>query len=246
MRYVIFFQPRSGSTYLASRLNSREDGVINGYEIIDRDSARRECLLDDVEYESFFALAKKQVLTRFFRKFGDVPTVGCKVAPYQVADDLPGFFQYALKEIDKAIFLTRENPVQTAISQIWSLLRSRQNQASYLVNGERNSVRMLEIDRAQFEYYVISSIIERDLVLSLSRIPAESLTLSYEEYFAEPKRSFEKVRDFLKIPHNIDLPESNLVKIRNDSAKSYIQNYDEVREWVTQLGFDGSLLDARL
>jgi LPS sulfotransferase NodH len=246
MKYIIFFQPRSGSTYIASRLNDVDGDVLNGFEIADRETARWHELLDDTEYERFSAPIKKEVLRRFFAKYSDRSIVGCKIAPYQVADDLPGVFQFALKQVDKCIFLVRENPVQVAISQIWSLERARQNEPAWLVEGEENSVRTLEIEKGEFEYYVISSVVERDLVLSLSKIPGEALRVTYEEFFVSPSRSFDRVRKFLEIPDSVRLPESNLVRIRKETAKSYIRNYDEVRKWVGELGLDSSLLDAQL
>lgn len=246
MKYIIFFQPRSGSTYIASRLNHPQSGFINNFEIIQRDVARNDGLLTDAEYDDFSPYAKKAVLRRYFEKYKNASVVGCKVAPYQIEGDLPGFFQEAIRLVDKAIFLMRENPVQVALSQLWALARSEQNKEPCLVRGEENSVRILNIDRRVFEYYIISSITERDLVLSLSSIPKQKLTLSYEEYFSHPHESFNEIKEFLEIPSTINLPESNYLKVRDQHPGKYIVNYDEVREWVVQLGFDETLLDEHL
>lgn len=246
MKYVIFFQPRSGSTYIASRLNDPDSGFLNGFEIINPETAKTFSLVSNGEHANFSPLAKKQVMSRFYAKFHHFSLIGCKVAPYQVSDDLPGFFQHALGVVDKCIFLIRENPVQVAISQIWALRRAGQNQVAWLVEGEENTVRTMKIARGQFEYYVISSIVERDLVLALAKIPRRALTLAYEQYFSDPDGAFGRIREFLEIPTKIVLPESNLVRVRAAAPKTYIENYDEVRQWTRHLGFDDALLDAAL
>jgi hypothetical protein len=246
MKYVIFFQPRSGSTYIASRLNDPDSGLVNGFEIINPETASSLGLLTNEEYADFSRLAKKQVLRRFYAKFDHVPLVGCKVAPYQVSDDLPGFFQAALAVVDKSIFLIRKNPVQVAISQIWALRRATQNQLTCLVEGEENTVPTMKIDRGEFEYYVISSIVERDLVLALAKIPRQALTLTYEDYFGDQNHAFGRIREFLEVRKEAVLPESKLVRVRASSPSGYIENYDEVREWTRHLGFDDALLDAAL
>src|ERR1700733_8822926 len=105
MKYVIYFQPRSGSTNLAARLNYPESGYVNGFEILSRQTALQLSLVKQKELKSFSAPLQSKVIERFFDLYRDSHTVGFKVAPYQIRDDLPGIFQRSQELCDRMVFL---------------------------------------------------------------------------------------------------------------------------------------------
>lgn len=244
MKYMIFFQPRCGSTYLASRLNHPEIGLVNGFEIATQAAAKDLSLLTDEESRRFDGEVQRAVLTRFFAENADAVAVGAKVAPYQIRDDIAAYFQFARAACDKLVFIYRENPVQTAISQLWSQERARQGKDANLHKGEERTIRQLHIERALFEYYVINSIVERDTVLSLANACHQKLCLSYEQLFANQENWIGKVKDFLVPGLHGELPDTDIVKSRDKPNHELLANYTEVLQWVADLGFpEDSLSD---
>jgi len=246
MRYVLYFQPRSGSTLVCSRLNSATGQLVNGFEIIDADAARRADLLTSREFDQFDPVAKKVVVDRFFELHADSEVAGFKVAPYQIDDDLAGFVQHVSHHVQKQIFLTRDNPVQSALSQLWSNERARQGLPPRILKGEEDTVARAHIDQAEFEYYVIDSMLERESVLALSRIADSPLVFSYETLCADQSSVFDAIRRHLELPSGIELVKTNQVKVRTNGATGHVQNIDEVERWVEQMGLDSSLLHQEL
>ena len=135
---------------------------------MDRNFALKNNFIDRNEYDDFTATVKKIILNRFISKYASSAACGLKVAPYQVQDDLTGFIQHAYYLFDKFIILYRQNVVQTAISQIWSIERNKQIRGPHLVKGEENTVNHLEIDYRMFEWFLISSTLERFVVIDKS------------------------------------------------------------------------------
>jgi len=245
VKYIIFFQPRSGSSFLSSKLNLDESISYNPGEIFDNyylflfdDDLKKNA---DINKLSIFD--KKDLLTRFFRKYKQTPYVGCKIAPYQISNDIAGFYQYSITIVDKLLFLIRDNPVQTAISQMWSLGRFHQHKSANLVDEEENTLEVFYADPEVFEYYVITSIIERDTVLSLSKIPKDKLVLTYEDMLKAPEKLFKEVTEFLELPESVMLNPGNIRKSRTTHPSKHIKNYDEIVTRVKKMGFDVKLLD---
>lgn len=246
MRYVLYFQPRSGSTLVCSRLNSGTGQAVNGFEIIDADAALRADLLTPGEFDNFDPVAKKVVVDRFFELHADSNFVGFKVAPYQIDDDLAGFVQHISHQVQRQIFLTRDNPVQSALSQLWSNERAKQGLPARIVKGEEDTVGRSHVDQAEFEYYVINSMLERESVLALSRLTENPLVFSYETLCASQSSVFDAIKQYLGIPAHTELARSNLVKVRTDGAASHVANLDDVERWVRQMGLDTTLLHDEL
>jgi hypothetical protein len=246
MRYVLYFQPRSGSTLVCSRLNSGTGRLVNGFEIIDADAARRADLLTTGEFDNFDPAAKKVVVDRFFELHAGSDVAGFKVAPYQIDDDLAGFVQHVSHHVQRQIFLTRDNPVQSALSQLWSNARARQGLPPRILKGEEDTVARAHVDQAEFEYYVINSMLERESVLALSRLTDNPLVFSYETLCSDQSSVFDAIKTYLEVPGGIELVKSNQVKVRSDGAAGHVQNIEEVERWVQQMGLDSSLLHHEL
>jgi hypothetical protein len=242
MKYVIYFQPRSGSTNLATRLNYPESGYVNGFEILSPQTALQLSLVKQKELKNFPASVKSKIIERFFDLYKDKHTIGFKVAPYQIRDDLPGIFQQSQKLCDKMVFLYRANFVRVAISQIWSLERGKQRLGAKLANGETDTVLKMHIEEGLFDYYLKDSILERDTILSLSRLHDDKLVISYEELYAKSDENHEIVFDFLGIDKTTALPGSDLIRIHSDDLSNHIVNFDEVVGWIRRYGCDESFL----
>jgi hypothetical protein len=242
MKYVIYFQPRSGSTNLATRLNYPESGYVNGFEILSRQTALQLSLAKPKELKNFPASLKRKVMERFFDLYKDKNTVGFKAAPYQIRDDVPGIFQRSQNLCDKMVFLYRANFVRVAISQMWSLERDKQRLTARLVRGEEDTVLKMHIEEAVFDYYLKDSILERDTILSLSRLQDDKLVISYEELYEKCDQGEEVVFDYLGIDKSTALPGSELKKIHSDDLSDHIVNFDEVAKWIRRYGCDESFL----
>jgi hypothetical protein len=242
MKYVIYFQPRSGSTNLAARLNYPEAGHVNGFELLSRETVLQLSLATPKELRKFDPSLKSAIITRFFALHKDKRTVGFKVAPYQMRDDVSGVFQQTQKSCQKMIFLYRANFVRVAISQIWSLARAKQNLAAKLTAGEPNTVLKMHIEEELFDYYLKDSILERDNILSLSRLQNDKLVISYEELYGGPNPNEEAVFDYLGIDKSEALPSGEFTKIHSDDLHDHIANFDQVVEWIRRYGCDETYL----
>ena len=166
------------------------------------------------------------------------------MAPYQMRDDVSGVFQQTQKSCQKMIFLYRANFVRVAISQIWSLARAKQNLAAKLTAGEPNTVLKMHIEEELFDYYLKDSILERDNILSLSRLQNDKLVISYEELYGGPNPNEEAVFDYLGIDKSEALPSGEFTKIHSDDLHDHIANFDQVVEWIRRYGCDESYLKA--
>lgn len=234
VKYLIFFQPRCGSTYIASRLDCHQYGCLNGFEIMSPGTIIELGLFPGANPpQKLSDFDQKIVLDLLYKKNQNFEFVGGKVAPYQLLD-IPGFFQHALTSCHKFIFLYRENIYQTALSSVWTLIREQQGKNANMVKGEVNTVTNTKIDRAIFEYYVYTSALQRDLVLSLSKVcNKDKIVFSYEEFFTYKEVCFQRLCKFLGI--NQLLPESNIIKIRTEGTNLFI-NEAEVNQWINELG----------
>lgn len=241
-RYLIVFQPRSGSTYLTSALHNPEKGCVSGFEIFSRsDSAAMEYLTVG-EFRDFGPAVKRELLSRFFAAHKDKAAAGCKVAPYQINDDVPGFFLHAQELCQRIIFLYRANPIEAAVSQLWALERARQGQLARLVRGEENTFTKLTVKRDEFRWYVTSSIVEAELIMLLAELcRVEKLLFSYEEFFLDVERSLATVQQFLGLDA---LAQSELIKIRPKNIMDSVNNYADLVKWSEELGLSCDLSTA--
>lgn len=237
MKYLIYFQPRCGSTYIASWLNDSQRNFVNGFEIITPRAAKDYSLVNEVELLRFDPAVKREVLRRYFESNTGHDIVGCKVAPYQVRDDLPGFFQYSLQICDRLIFMYRQDPVQAALSQLWALNRYRSGEGAFLRLDDQDSSELATVDKREFEYFVISSILERDTVLSLSKLKPNSLVISYEQFFDHVDERFLEILEHLGAREYKNLAKPNLKKVRDSSPLKFVKNPDEVVAWAKDLGY---------
>jgi hypothetical protein len=186
IKYFICFQPRSGSTYLCEKLSNTHKGIVNGFELIDNAVAVNSGLtsLTEIDHQgSFSAPLKKEVVNRFIHSNANKLAVGFKFSHYQIADDQTGFIQFLLENGFKGIFLYRRSVFDTAISQMWSLERSRNKKTPMLELNEPDTVESSCFNESLFKYYMIDSMIQKQHVLSMHKLwlPSERALMAYED-----------------------------------------------------------------
>lgn len=236
--YYICFQPRSGSTYLSEVLNNPEKNIVNSFELITRDTSLQLSLtsLEEVRLQGFSAALKKDVVDRYFKSTRETKKAGFKFSNYQIADDVPGFMQHMIHTGAKGIYLYRENIVETAISQIWSLRRSLSGHLPCIVDNEKADDEQLKVDEKIFEYYLFDSYMQREMVKCLQRIPAQdrSMLISYEELLSEAtgNEAILNICKFLGIDSS-DLA-ANRQKKRAKSSYGSVEDTDMLMKWIAQ------------
>jgi hypothetical protein len=232
VRYCVVFQPRSGSTQFVSRLDIPEIGFHCGYELITLRSAKQLSLIAPSEVANWGPSLKKEVVLRYFDSVASKSTVaGFKVAAYQIWDDLPGFIQFLPTVADKLIFIYRQDSFATALSQCLSLITSGEGRLPAAVADATTAdgrARDVLVDPSVFEYYYVDSVINAELIISLSRLFSRGLLIEYNSLPLEAGSSMRHVYDFFGLGKGC--PQKDGLFRKGSGSSGYnVTNMDQLR-----------------
>lgn len=236
IKYFICFQPRSGSTFLCESLTNTEKRLVNGFEIIDYESALNAGLTSTIEAEcekGFSAPLKKEVLNRFISSHPEALSIGFKFSYYQIADDQIGFLQHLMDNGFYGIFLYRSSIFNTALSQIWSLERRNRKAAPMLTIGEDDVIKELSPSKDLFDFYMMDSFLQKQHVHSMHLLwqPSKSLLLSYEALtdHSTSDASLADVCNLLRINPS-HLSKSTQKRVSAETSGKFV-NISDLHQW---------------
>jgi LPS sulfotransferase NodH len=243
--FVVFTTQRNGSTWLISVLNGLENVTAHGELFLrrprsperrwDSDFAYPRYVESKAEHGSFRPFS----VYRYLRAvYGAPGSVGFKLMYSQVRD-FPEIVPYLMRERLRVVHLVRRNHLDVLIS---FAIKREIGKAHLLAQEDRPRDMQIDIDtrsllkdlrRLQFKHDVGRR------VLKACRLP--HVEVAYEDLVAD-QRHFERVLEFLRVPAEQGLPESNIFKTRVGRQADVIRNYDDVRRILLNSRF-APLLD---
>ena len=230
--FVVFTTQRNGSTWLMSVLNGLEGVSAQGELFLPRPRS------PETRWDSEFALpryveSKRQYgsvrpfsvfkyLSALYRSEG---AVGFKLM-YSQLRRYPEILPYLMKKRIRVVHLIRRNHVDVLIS---FAIKREIGKAHILAPEDRPSDVTVELDTRSLMRDLRRLELKHTIgrtVLRLARL--NHIEVVYEDLVCDPAR-FDRVREFLDIPADQDVPTSNILKTRTQGQRQVIANYDEVR-----------------
>lgn len=225
-RFVVFGDGRTGSTLLSDILNNHPDIHCEG-----------EILHD-------WALSPHRVV-RDRAQHSAAGTYGFKLLTYQLTDVLCLPWARSVMFLDwlqdngfLLIYLTRENPVEHAVSQLGARIRGFHRR-----RGDPIKRTKIHIDREQLFWWLEQIDIRRndnERLLEGRRF----LHLQYEADLIDTRRwqtTLDTVCDYLQIPTGT--ADSDLERINSGSLSDIVDNHDGLREFLRGTRYE-TFLDA--
>ena len=213
-KFVIYGTGRSGTTLLVSLLRN-QPAIYCDNEIFHRRVVSPMTFL-----ESRALLSRKEVY-------------GFKLLTYQFGRTLkvegPEFMNGLLCKGYKLIYLTRENVLRQAISNMYA----RERKQFHQVKAEKSSSKFaLDIDTLDNWIQGLRRQREREARM-LENL--EHLELNYEKDLFDPtshQATLEKLSTLLGVP--IAAPQTNLQKIVPNELSKFIENYQDLRKYARE------------
>ena len=240
--------PRSGSSWLSDTLNKPSEGLRNYYEIIcNAKEPFINGLIDIDEFSLYGPIVKKVIIERI--KDNDFYHLnGFKFERANIQDDTIGFLSHSRKLVDKTIILKRNNPIDWALSQHYSLLL---NQKNIPVNR-----RILDDDAQYdfshnfsletFEYYLNLHSYEINFLNYCYNFFEDTLFINYEDLFYDNKSSTCKmIIDYLSLPTEFKF-ETDLIQVRKNNSIENIANLSELINFLKKSKFQSFLSKSLL
>lgn len=246
-RFVVLTTQRNGSTWLMSLLN-RVDGVAAHGELFlprsrkqgvrrwDSDFAYPRYVERKADGPSLRPFSTFSYLTRLH----DQPDlVGFKLM-YSQLRSFPEILGYLIRHRVPVVHLIRENHLDVLIS---SALMAELGRA-HILSGEEDAQELrvrLETDGLvdRLEWLERKHRIARTM-LALTRLP--SIEIAYEKAVQDEEAAFRSIWEFLSLDGPVQVPESNVVRIRKGGQAEIVENYDAVATLLLDSPF-ASLLD---
>ena len=243
--FVVFTTQRNGSTWVMSVLNGLEGVSAQGELFLprprspekrwDSDFALPRYVESRRRHGSIRPLSVFSYLSALYRGEG---TVGFKLM-YSQLRRYPEILPYLMKKRIRVVHLVRRNHLDVLIS---FEIKREIGKAHILSPKDRPSDIKVELDTRSLLRDVRKLELKHSIgrtVLRLARL--NHIEVVYEDLVADPAR-FVRVREFLGVPADQDVPQSNILKTRTGRQRQVIANYEEVRA-VLQASKFADLLD---
>lgn len=225
-RFVILFTGRSGSSYLASMLNSHQNILCEG-EMLAQIISSGEQPGKQIEWSRrFFESARSN----------DVLAVGYKTKVDDVVDT-KGFAGILTTMDVKIIHLTRENLVKQVVSAI-NAKRLHEKTGQWNVRDEGDRLGALAVDPAQFDRVLRNRINgESRLAAFVAELQLPTLRVLYEDLLAAREETIRGICTFLGVPYEHVV--SEFKKHTPDDLRTVISNFDELK-----MGYAGTPFES--
>lgn len=230
--FVVFTTQRSGSTWLMSVLNALDGVSAQGELFLPRSRSPETRWDSDFSIPRYVESRETHGSVRPFSVFrylaalyGGEGTIGFKLM-YSQLRRYPEILAYLMRRRIRVVHLVRRNHLDVLISfavkneigkaHILSA-EDRPSGVRVALNTERlvRDLRKLELKHSAGR-----------TVLRLARL--KHIEVGYEDLVADPAQ-FDRVREFLSLPGDTGLPESNILKTRTGRQQQVVENYDQVR-----------------
>ena len=212
--FVILFEGRTASTFIAEKLNSHS--LIKAHKEI------LGPLRNDPPYAQIKAARK--VLKR--KCINSHKAVGFKTK-LRVINDPVGFAE-VLHELNvKIIHMKRKNIVKTALSEIFSnMLKKERN--NYNIYNENHKLGTVYVDFKDFNWTLhLREDLNSKLEDYVSRLNLPVLSIYYENILLDLEGTLKTIFDFIDVPY--EKTSSEMVKHTNDNLREAISNFDELK-----------------
>lgn len=231
-RFVVFTTQRNGSTWLMSVLNALENVTAQGELFLPRPRSPDKRWDSDFAYPRYVEsrdrhgslrpLSVFEYLSTLYRSPG---AVGFKLM-YSQLRHYPEILPYLMKKRIRAVHLVRRNHLDVLIS---FAIKREIGKAHILSAKDRPSDVRVDLDTSSLLRELRKLELKHDVgrkVLRLARL--EHIEVAYEDLLRDNAR-FEQVLEFLEVPAEHGLPQSNILKTRIGGQEQVVGNYDEVR-----------------
>lgn len=240
--FVLITPGRSGSEHLSETLNTCEDIEMGG-EIFNRtnystDSFNSYLKLNGrLKLLSFFfnreKLSKLKVnlplryLIQSFLSIKETSQIarGFKLTLDQL-DAYPTVIDLLIMHNCKIVYLNRKD----RLAQVLSLMKARQTGAYHHRTKDKENNRYT-FDKTQVKQQY-EEVIQRESELMKSIREDSYFSLSYEQLFQNYEPSIDSIRVFLDLPKSTSYQHSDLVKNNAKELDQWVENLDEVKQYL--------------
>jgi hypothetical protein len=171
--------------------------------------------------------------------YGGDGAVGFKLM-YSQLRRYPEILPYLVRNRIRAVHLVRRNHLDVLIS---FAIKNEIGRAHVLSPSDRPADVTVELDTASLVRDLRKLELKHSVgrkVLRVARL--EHMEIAYEELVADPTR-FDRIRRFLALPGDQELPQSNILKTRTGRQRDVVANYDDVRATLQGTRFAALLED---
>ena len=209
VKYVTLFPGRTGSTYLASHMQTHPE-IVAKYEILGRRNTTWE--------------QQQQCLRELFevRRWPAIKAVGFKTKIHAVLNR-DAFTEYIHEHRFRIIHQIRRNHLKFIVSVVRAKMLRNESGRSNLFEKEFNPIGPMEIPEPLFARAKARLNVDRKLKQYIDSLDLPKLVVIYEDLLAEEQAVLNQVWDFLDVSH---------VKTQGITRKN---TPDDIREAVTNL-----------
>ena len=212
VKYVTLFPGRTGSTYLASHMQTHPQ-IISRYEILGRRST---------DWERQYEMLKQLFESK--RKH-EVKAIGFKTKLHAVLDR-EVFTEYIHEHQIRIIHMIRRNKLKFIISVVRAkMLRSIEG-VSNVLNQSQSPVGPMEIPVEKFTRATKRLNVEKYLQEYIDTLELPKLKIAYEDLLKEEQSTLNRVWDFLDVDHVST--EGVTRKNTPDDVREAVTNLDEI------------------
>ncbi len=245
-RFVVLTTQRNGSTWLMSLLNQVDGVAAHGELFLPRPRVQGVRRWDsDFAYPRYVERQPDGPLPRpfstfsYLRKLYDQPElVGFKLM-YSQLRSFPEILGYLIRHRVPVVHLIRQNHLDVLIS---FALKTQLGRA-HILSGQEEAQEM----RVRLETEGLLDRLEQlerkhriaRRTLALSRLP--SIEIAYEEAVQDEGAAFGSIWKLLSLDGPVQVPESNVVRIRKGGQAKVVENYEEVTSLILDSPFAGLL-----
>jgi LPS sulfotransferase NodH len=245
-QFVVFTTQRNGSTWLMSVLNGLPDVTAQGELFLRRRRSPERRWDSDFAYPYYVESRASHGRLRPFSVFryldalyGAPGSVGFKLMYSQVRS-FPEIVPYLMRRRIRVVHLVRRNHLDVLIS---FAIKREIGKAHLLAPEDRPQNMHIDIDTTSLEKDLRRLQFKHDVGRKLLRAcRLRHIEVAYEDLVSDESQ-FERVLEFLRLPAEHGLPESNIFKTRVGRQADVVRNYDDVRAVLRQSQF-AALLDS--
>ena len=244
--FVVFTTQRNGSTWLMSVLNGLENVTAQGELFLRRPRSPDTRWDSDFAYPRYVESRRQHGSLRPFSVFRYLDavyrspgSVGFKLMYSQVRA-FPEIVPYLMRKRVRAVHLVRRNHLDVLIS---FAIKREIGKAHLLSPEDRPRDVRVDIDTASLLKDLRKLEFKHAVGRRLLRAcRLRHIEVAYEDLASEPSH-FDRVLEFLSVPAEQGLPESNIFKTRLGRQAEVVTNYEDVRAVLLNSRFAG-LLDS--
>ncbi len=214
--FIILFVERSGSTYLATMLDSHPQihALREQFAVLKQEGKNAG---EQLEWADGFYTPPW---------IGKTNALGFKTKYVDILDP-DGFAQLLIKHKAKIIVLLRQNAVKAVISTI-NAKRLYEKTGNWNLLKETDRRSAVEIDPVEFEQLLqLRAQWDHEIISYTEKLPLPQLILNYEEMLTDKNAFTNRVYSFLNVEHI--LTEGTTLKNTKDNLREAVANFEELR-----------------